>query len=140
MNEAQIAITAGPPSVIGKGRAMRLYRSSIPILAAALLASATAVAPVHAFNIKNQTEASAESNDVSNERFQQAAVLEARAYICGTDEASEAAMRAGMKETGLPEDIAVEIVSDLASGIIDKAEATGSRALCGKAKVQLSNF
>ncbi|PSH64046.1 hypothetical protein [Phyllobacterium sophorae] len=140
MNEAKIAITAGASKCDREGRAMQFYRSSIPILAAALIASTAAVAPVHAFNIKNQTEASTESTDVSNERFQQAAVLEARAYICGTDEASEAAMRAGMKETGLPEDIAVEIVSDLASGIIDKAEETGSRALCGKAKVQLSNF
>ncbi len=33
-----------------------------------------------------------------------------------------------MKETGLPEDVAVEIVSDLASGIIDKAAESGSTA------------
>jgi hypothetical protein len=40
----------------------------------------------------------------------------------------------------LPEDIAVEIVSDLASGIIDKAQEPGSKKICGKAKVQLSGF
>jgi len=119
---------------------MRFYKSSIPILAAALLASAAAVLPANAFNIKNQAEASEEVSEVSNKRFEQAALLEARAYICGTDEASEAAMKAGMRETGLPEDIAVEIVSDLASGHIDKAEESGSKEICGKAKVQLSGF
>lgn len=120
---------------------MRFCKSSIPILAAALLASAAAMAPVHASNIKNQTEASEENNDVSNKAFERAAFLEARAYICGTgSEASEAAMKAGMQETGLPEDIAVEIVSDLASGIIDKAVKSKSKEICGTAKVQLSHF
>ena len=118
---------------------MRFYKSSIPILAAALLTS-PAVLPANAFNIKNQTEASEDVSEVSNRQFERAALLEARAYICGTDEASEAAMKAGMRETGLPEDIAVEIVSDLASGHIDKAEESGSKEICGKAKVQLSGF
>ncbi|CAN7607546.1 hypothetical protein LJR231_004553 [Phyllobacterium sp. LjRoot231] len=116
---------------------MRFYKSSIPILAAVLLASAAVLPPANAFNIK---EASEEGNEVNNKKFEQAAFLEARAYICGTDEASEAVMKAGMRETGLPEDIAVEIVSDLASGLIDKAEESGSKEICGKAKVQLSGF
>lgn len=119
---------------------MRFYRSLIPILAAGLLASTAVMPSANAFNIKNEVQAPEESNDVSNKKFERAALLEARAYICGTDESSEAAMIAGMKETGLPEDIAVEIVSDLASGIIDKAEESGSKEICGKAKVQLSNF
>jgi hypothetical protein len=118
---------------------MRFYKSSIPILSAALFAAA-AVLPANAFNIKNQTEASEDVREVSNRQFERAALLEARAYICGTDEASQAAMNAGMRETGLPEDIAVEIVSDLASGHIDKAEESGSKEICGKAKVQLSGF
>lgn len=118
---------------------MRFYKSSIPILAAALFTSA-AVLPANAFNIKNQTEVPEDVSEVSNRQFERAALLEARAYICGTDEASEAAMKAGMRETGLPEDIAVEIVSDLASGHIDKAEESGSKEICDKAKVQLSGF
>ena len=97
---------------------MRFYRSSIPILAGTLFASVV-FSPANAFNIKNQTEVSEDISEVSNRQFERAAWLEARAYICGTDEASEAAMKAGMRETGLPEDIAVEIVSDLASGHID---------------------
>jgi hypothetical protein len=119
---------------------MRHYKSSIPIIAAALFAFAAAAPSAHAFNTKNQTEASEAGDEVSNKKFEQAAFLEAKAYLCGTDEASEAAMRAGMKETGLPEDIAVEIVSDLASGIIDKAVETKSKEICGRPKVQLSHF
>jgi hypothetical protein len=118
---------------------MRFYKSSIPILAAALFAAAPVV-PANAFNIKDQAEASEDVSEVSNRKFEQAALLEARAYICGTNEASEAAMKAGMRETGLPEDIAVEIVSDLASGLIDSAKESGSKEICGKAKVQLSGF
>jgi hypothetical protein len=118
---------------------MRFYKSSIPFFAAALVASA-AVLPANAFNIENQAQASEDVSEVSNRQFERAALLEARAYICGTDEASEAAMKAGMRETGLPEDIAVEIVSDLASGLIDSAEESGSKEICGKAKVQLSGF
>jgi hypothetical protein len=128
-----------PQDVIGKGRIVRFYKTSIPIIAAALFVSATAMPQTYAFDIKGQTQAS-EENDVSNKELERAAFLEAKAYICGTDEASEAAMKAGMKQTGLPEDIAVEIVSDLASGIIDKAVKTKSREICGKPKVQLSRF
>ena len=95
----------------------------------------------HAFSIKGQVEMEGEGGDISNRKFQKAAALEAKAYLCGTGtEASEAAMRAGMAETGLPEDIAVEVVSDLASGIIDQATKTGSKELCGKAEVQMSSF
>ncbi|UXN58417.1 hypothetical protein [Phyllobacterium zundukense] len=115
------------------GRKMCFYKSSIPILAAAVFVAATG--PVFA-TVKNQ----AESTEVGNRKFEQAAMMEARASICGTDEASDTAMRAGMRETGLPEDTAVEIVSDLASGIIDKAQESGSKKICGKAKVQLSGF
>ncbi len=119
---------------------MRFCKSTIPILAAGLFASAALVPSANAFNIKDKAPAAEEISDVSNKKFERAALLEAKAYICGTNEASDAAMRAGMKETGLPEDIAVEIVSDLASGIIDKAAESGSTAICGKAKVQLSGF
>jgi hypothetical protein len=129
-----------PLDVIGRGRTVRFYKTSIPIIAtAALFVSVTAMPQAHAFNIKSQT-ATSEESDVSNKEFERAAFLEARAYICGTDEASEAAMKAGMKQTGLPEDIAVEIVSDLASGIIDKAVETKSKEICGRPKVQLSHF
>jgi len=117
---------------------MRFYNSSIPILAAAMFVSAAG--PVCAFNIKNQVEAPEEGNEVSNRKFEQAAIMEARAYICGTDEVGDTAMKAGLRETGLPEDIAVEIVSDLASGIIDKAQESRSKEICGKAKTQLSGF
>lgn len=117
---------------------MRFYKSSIPILAAAVFVSATG--PVFAFNVKNQVEASEKGNEVRNRKFEQAAMIEARAYLCGTNEASDTAMKAGMRETGLPEDTAVEIVSDLASGIIDKAQEPGSKRICGKAKVQLSGY
>ncbi len=119
---------------------MRFFKSCIPVLAAGLLVSAAATVPVHAFNIKNEAQTSQEGDEVSNKEFERAALLEARAYICGTDEPSEAAMRAGMKQTGLPEDIAVEIVSDLASGIVDRAVKSSSKEICGKAKVQLSHF
>jgi hypothetical protein len=124
--------------MIGRGRKMRFYNSSIPILAAAMFVSAAG--PVCAFNIKNQVEAPEEGNEVSNRKFEQAAIMEARAYICRTDEVGDTAMKAGMRETGLPEDIAVEIVSDLASGIIDKVQESGSKEICGKAKTQLSGF
>ncbi|MEK1886511.1 MAG: hypothetical protein AAAB35_02795 [Phyllobacterium sp.] len=123
---------------------MRFYKSCIPVLAAGLMISAAAYAPVQAFSLKSQVEAPAveggEGDEVNNKQLERAAYLEARAYICGTSEASETAMRAGMKETGLPEDIAVEIVSDLASGIIDQAVKTKSQEICGRAKVQLSHF
>jgi len=119
---------------------MRFYKSSIPILVAAVFASAAAMPPASAFSLKEQANTYEEGNEVTNKKFEQAALLEARAYICGTDEASEAAMKAGMRETGLPEDVAVEIVSDLASGLIDTAEESGSKEICGKAKVQLSGF
>jgi hypothetical protein len=119
---------------------MRFYKSSIFVLAAAIAASTTAITTAQAFSIKEQVYAPEEGNEVSNRKFEQAALLEARAYICGTDEPSEAAMRAGMQETGVPEDTAIEIVSDLASGIIDKAEASGSKEICGKARVQLSFY
>lgn len=119
---------------------MRFCDSTIPILAAGLMASAALMPPAYAFGMKDKAQATEEVSDVSNKKFERAALLEARAYICGTDEASDSAMRAGMRETGLPEDIAVEIVSDLASGIIDRAEESGSRAICRDAKVQLSSF
>ena len=118
---------------------MRFFKSCIPILAAGLLVSTVAFAPLHAFSIKDEGESGA-VNEVNNREFERAALLEARAYLCGTNEASDAAMRAGMTQTGLPEDIAVEIVSDLASGIVDKAIKSGSQKICGKAKVQLSHF
>jgi hypothetical protein len=120
------------------GRKMRFYKSSIPILAAAVFVSAAG--PVFAFNVKNQVEATEKANEVRNRKFEQAAMMEARAFICRTNEASDTAMKAGMRETGLPEDIAVEIVSDLASGIIDKAQEPGSKKICANAKVQLSGF
>ncbi|MBZ9656870.1 hypothetical protein [Phyllobacterium lublinensis] len=119
---------------------MRFTNSTVPILAAGLLASTLWMAPAHSFSIKDKEPVAEDMTDISNKKFERAALLEARAYICGTNEASDVIMRAGMRETGLPEDIAVEIVSDLASGIIDKAEASGSRAICGNAKVQLSSF
>ena len=118
---------------------MRFFKSCVPILAAGLLVSAAASAPVAAFSMKGQDESEA-ITDVNNKEFERAALLEARAYLCGTNEASDSAMRAGMAQTGLPEDIAVEIVSDLASGIVDKAVKSKSQEICGKAKVQLSRF
>jgi len=118
---------------------MRFFKSCVPILAAGLLATAAASVPAHAFNIKQQEETQP-GDEVNNKDFERAAFLEARAYLCGTNEASDAAMRAGMAQTGLPEDIAVEIVSDLASGIVDKAVKSKSQKICGKAKVQLSHF
>lgn len=118
---------------------MRFYKSSIPFFAAALVASA-AVLPANAFNIKNQAQASEDVSEVSNRQFERAALLEARAYICGTDEASEAAMKAGMRETGLPEDIAVEIVSDLASGHIDKAESSDRKKYAARPKCNFLVF
>ncbi|MGH6858644.1 MAG: hypothetical protein ACRECY_00225 [Phyllobacterium sp.] len=97
--------------------------------------------PSHAFTIKGQPQAASEESEISNQKFEHAALLEAKAYICGTgSEASEAAMQAGMKETGLPEDIAVEVVSDLASGIIDHATKTGSKELCDKPTLRLSRL
>lgn len=119
---------------------MRFYKSTIPILAAALFALTVNMPAASAFSLKDETEGFEHGDDVSNKKFEQAAFLEARAYLCGTNEASGAAMKAGMQETGLPEDIAVEIVSDLASGIIDKAVKARSKEICGKAKVQLSHF
>ncbi|WP_252597210.1 hypothetical protein [Phyllobacterium sp. 21LDTY02-6] len=105
------------------------------ILGTALLGSGMAA---HAFSMD---EADSGTSEIYNKKFQRAALLEARAYVCGSDStASEAAMRAGMQETGLPEDIAVEVVSDLASGIIDKAVKNGNRKLCGKAEVRLSKL
>ncbi|MHC1550047.1 hypothetical protein [Phyllobacterium sp. K27] len=94
-----------------------------------------------AFSIKGQLETDVEGGDINNKKFQKAAILEAKAYICGTGtEASEAAMRAGMAETGLPEDIAVEVVSDLASGIIDRATKAGSKKMCEIPEVQMSRL
>jgi hypothetical protein len=112
------------------------FLKSSTVMATAMFLALVPVAGSHAFSIKGQVQTETEAEDISNGKFQQAAVLEARAYICGTGtEASEAAMRAGMAETGLPEDIAIEVVSDLASGIIDQAARTGSKAICAKAEV-----
>ncbi|WP_027230289.1 hypothetical protein [Phyllobacterium sp. UNC302MFCol5.2] len=124
---------------------MQFSKSCIPVLAAGLIISVAAgYAPVQAFSIKSEVQSSVpkggEGDEVNNPELERAAYLEARAYICGTSEASETAMRKGMKETGLPEVIAVEIVSDLASGIIDQAVKTKSQKICGKAEVQLSHF
>jgi hypothetical protein len=74
----------------------------------AILCISTA-AIVHAFNVKDQEIVSEERSDVLNGKFEQA-VIEDRAYICGTDESSLTAIKAGMRETGLAEDVAVEIV------------------------------
>ncbi len=119
---------------------MHLLRSSMILFTTGFLAFAP-VMTSHAFSIKGSLETEGEGGDISNKKFQRAAVLEAKAYICGTGtEASEAAMRAGMAETGLPEDIAVEVVSDLASGIIDNATKTGSKKMCETPEVQMSSF
>jgi hypothetical protein len=129
--------------MIGKGRIMRFYRSSMAIAAMTFLTVAS-VHPGHAFSIKQQSQVEAQSEEggkINNSKLRHAALLEAKAYICGTDSAaSEEAMRAGMKETGLPEDIAVEIVSDLASGIVDHAVKTNSKEICGKPAVRLSRL
>lgn len=91
--------------------------------------------------MKGQTAVASENSEINNRKFERAALLEAKAYICGTDsEASLEAMKAGMAETGLPEDIAVEVVSDLASGLIDKAVKSGSKEICGKPRVQISRL
>lgn len=117
------------------------HKTSMPIVVMALVASAFAVPSAGAFSMKGQTLAQSEDSDVNNRKFEQAAMLDAKAYLCGTDSAaSESAMKAGMAETGLPEDIAVEVVSDLASGIIDKAMKSGSKEICGKPQVQMSRF
>ncbi|MEP7455796.1 hypothetical protein [Phyllobacterium sp. SB3] len=119
---------------------MHFLRSSMIVATVAFVMLAPVTAG-HAFSIKGAVETEGESADISNKKFQKAAVLEAKAYICGTGtEGSEAAMRAGMAETGLPEDIAIEVVSDLASGIIDHATKTGSKKMCGKPEVQMSSF
>lgn len=119
---------------------MHFYKSSI-IMATVAFVAFVSVPPSYAFNIKDGLQAEGESGDISNRKLQRAAFLEARAYICGTDsEAGNVAMKAGMQETGLPEDIAVEVVSDLASGIIDQAVKTGSKKICEKAEVQMSSF
>ncbi|WP_157179319.1 hypothetical protein [Phyllobacterium sp. YR531] len=135
--------TAKPPRfkcMDWKGRIMHFLRSSVVMATVAFLAF-TPMTASHAFSIKGQVETESEGGDINNKKFQKAAVLEAKAYICGTGtEASEAAMRAGMAETGLPEDIAIEVVSDLASGIIDQATRTGSKKMCGKPEIQMSSF
>ncbi len=119
---------------------MHFLRSSLAMTTAALLLLAP-VTTSYAFSIKGQVETEGESSDINNKKFQKAAILEAKAYICGTDsDASEAAMRAGMAETGLPEDIAVEVVSDLASGIIDQATKSGSKKMCDKPEIHMSSF
>jgi hypothetical protein len=119
---------------------MHLLRSSMILIVTGLLAFVP-VAASHAFSIKGHLETEGGSGDINNKKFQKAAILEAKAYICGTGtEASEAAMRAGMEETGLPEDIAVEVVSDLASGIIDKATKARSKKMCETPEVQMSRF
>lgn len=111
------------------------------IIATAAFVMLAPVTTTQAFSIKGAVETEGDGMDVNSKKFHKAAVLEAKAYICGTGtEGSEAAMRAGMAETGLPEDIAVEVVSDLASGIIDQATKTGSKKMCGKPEVQMSSF
>lgn len=131
---------AGPRSKVGKGSLMRLYKSTMAIAAAALIAFVSTPSS-YAFSIKGSVQTEDESSEINNKKLQRAAVLEAKAYICGTDsEASAAVMKAGMAETGLPEDIAIEVVSDLASGIIDRATKTGSKEICGKAEVELSKL
>lgn len=117
---------------------MRFCKSSIFALIA--IPCILTVGTVHAFNVENQEDVSEERSDVLNRKFEQAAIIEARAYICGADESSDTAIKAGMRETGLPEDVAVEIVSDLASGLVDKAQESGSKIVCGKVEVQLSDF
>ena len=115
---------------------MEFHGSSMSIMV--MIMCLSVVSAAYPFKISEQEEsAEVEGN---NRKFEQAAMIEARGYICGTDESSAPAMTAGMRETGLPEDIAVEIVSDLASGIIDDAQKSGSKKICGKVKVQLSDF
>lgn len=77
--------------------------------------------------------------DAYNPKFEEAALMEAQAYLCGTDSGlSELAMAEGMKQTGLPEDIAVEIVSDLASVIIDAASKDDSAKFCSSVPVVIA--
>lgn len=118
-----------------------MRKLSASVLITAIVASALSIQPAGAFSMKGQMAAPSENNDISNKKFEKAALLEAQAYICGTDsDASLQVMRAGMAETGLPEDIAVEVVSDLASGLIDKAVKSGSKEICGKPRVQISRL
>ncbi|TXR46504.1 hypothetical protein [Phyllobacterium endophyticum] len=117
---------------------MRFRRSVTFALMAFMCLSAADT--VEAFDVKNDSANSGEDGDVRNRNFEEAAIIDARTYICGTHDSSDNAIEAGMRETGLPEDIAVEIVSDLASGLVDKASQSGSKLICRKAAVQLSDF
>jgi hypothetical protein len=119
---------------------MRKIPTSVLIMA--VVVSALSVQPAGAFSMKGQRmESVSENSEINNKKFEKAALMEAKAYLCGTDSnASFEAMKAGMAETGLPEDIAVEVVSDLASGLIDKAVKSGSKEICGKPRVQISRL
>lgn len=118
-----------------------MRKISASVLMVAMIASALSIQSAGAFSMKGQTTVPSEANEIYNKKFERAALLEAKAYICGTDSAASfAAMKAGMAETGLPEDIAVEVVSDLASGLIDKAVKSGSKEICGKPQLQVSRL
>ncbi|GHC75427.1 hypothetical protein [Limoniibacter endophyticus] len=90
----------------------------------------TIIAAVSLFAaISSAASQDGEMLDVYGPIYKEAALLEAQASICGTNiEASDVAFKKLMREENLPEDIAVEIVSDMATVIIDESAATKDSA------------
>lgn len=99
-------------------------------------AAITIIAGVSLFSaISTASSQDGEMLHVYGPVYKEAALLEAQASVCGTNiEASDVAFKTLMRDEGLPEDVAVEIVSDMATAVIDEQAPDQAQAeiFCSK--------